>query len=840
MIIKRTISITAQPDLMDDQDDPHYVPAPCQTACPVGTDAPSYIGYAWEGKWEEAFEAITATNPFSAICGRVCDAPCERKCRRAESDGPVAIRNIKRFVLDQLGEGYALPPVAVTRSESVAIVGGGPTGLTAAQDLSEAGFKVHIYEASDRLGGMAVWGIPRFRLPEGIIKQDIDRILKHCPGIEVHYNTPLGDELTLDDLKARHDIVVLAIGAGKGKKIGIPGEDHSSVVDGISFLRRINSGERPTLPANILVVGGGDVAMDACRVALRMPGVKEVKVLYRRGPEEMPARADELKGALQEGIDIVYHTQPQAVLELPDGGMALKCVNTSPGKPGKDGRRSAQVIAGSEHNIECGMIIAAVGQKTENSDLEGRGLMDDDRVRADFATMSTADDNVFAAGDGGFGGSSIIEAVSHGHRVAYYVKARLDQRDNPLPYEKPLRTRSVPPANDGDWEVIPMLEQKFNGIGPDPLAFQEVEESFPLAIGKRAAARCFRCDAETGSSEYNIKARESVISMSRFADSDEQKQGLLQSRLAGRTDPFGEYETGLLDEIVFLPANLTRLVIDPYREDCKTKTEVGGVSIDSPILIGGFDQAPEEIRADIAVAAARQGVAYLGSKRLPGVPWLQLCGNQPPSLDADIAIIAGPDIKIPAKARADQRLGVVARADNVKQVIRFALENTLDVVVLDATGSCSIAGELKGAPNLAIIRDAISTLRELDCEESVDLVFYGGIRTGTDLAKFLALGAKAVVIATNLAFAVGGRIGDSGDMIFNSEIESEARQKTAALFITSMVSEGSMMARCTGKTNIVNLEPEDLRAYTIATSHATGICLPGRNAIPIYPAADCG
>lgn len=832
MKTKRIISITAQPDLMDDQEDQHFVPAPCQTACPVGTDAPSYIGYAWEGKWADAFEAITATNPFSAICGRVCDAPCERSCRRTESDGPVAIRNIKRFVLDQLGDGYALPPVAVTRKETVAIVGGGPAGMTAAQDLSEAGFKVHVYEASDRLGGMAVWGIPRFRLPEGIIKQDIDRILKHCPEIEVHYNTPLGPDLTLDDLKARHDSVVLAIGASQGRKMGIPGEDRPQVVDGISFLRRINSGERPTLPANVLVVGGGDVAMDACRVALRMPGVKEVKVLYRRGPDEMPARADELKGALYEGIEIVYHTQPQAVIDLPDGGMALQCVRTELGEKGKDGRRRAVVIPGSEQDIECGLIIAAVGQKAVNSDLEQRGLMDDDRVRANFATMGTADDKVFAAGDGGFGGSSIIEAVAHGHRVAYYVKAKLDGRKNPLAYEKPLLTRRVPPANDSDWEVIPMLEQNFNGIGKDPLAFQEVEDTFSLAVGKRAAARCFRCDAETGSSEYNVQARESVIAMSRSAESEEQKQGLLQSRLGGRTDPFGDYHTGLLDEIVFLPANLSRLVIDPYREDCKTRTEVGRVSLASPILVGGFDRAPEEIRGDIAQAAAKQGIAYLGSKQLAGVPWLQLCGRNAPSPDAAIAILSGPDADMPARTHVGQQLGVVATAGNVKAAIRFALDKQLDVVVLDATGSCSIVGELKGAPDLSILRDAIALLRELDQEESVDLIFYGGVRTGTDMAKLLALGAKAVVAATSLAFAVGGTIKEIGDMAYHSEMDSETRQKAASMFITSMVSEGSMMARCTGKTNIVNLEPEDLRAYTVATSRATGISLPGRNAIP--------
>ena len=165
-------SITATPDLQDDTADIHYVPAPCQVACPIGNDAPSYIAYIWEGKNEEALEAITATNPFSAICGRVCDAPCEPACRRADSDGAIAIRNLKRYVLEALGPGYALPPVDVSQDKSVAIVGAGPAGLTAAHDLAEAGYEVHVYEATDKLGGMMFWGIPRFRLQEAAVQQE--------------------------------------------------------------------------------------------------------------------------------------------------------------------------------------------------------------------------------------------------------------------------------------------------------------------------------------------------------------------------------------------------------------------------------------------------------------------------------------------------------------------------------------------------------------------------------------------------------------------------------------------------------------------------------------------
>ena len=303
--INRILLPEAPPEYEDHSAQAHFVPAPCQVACPIGTDAPSYIGYIWEGKFDEAFEAITATNPFSSICGRVCDAPCEPACRRTDSDGPLQIRNLKRFVMDKLGASWQPKPVAVTRSESIAIVGAGPAGLVAAQQLAEAGFSVHVYEMTDRLGGMMIWGIPAFRLPVGIIAEDIERLKKRCPGMHIHLNHELGRDITLDSLKQKHDAVLLTIGAWWGKSMGIPGEDDDRVVDGVGFLRRVNDGERPELPETVVVIGGGDVAMDACRVALRLPGCKKVKVIYRRGPEEIPARKVELEGAIEEGVEHV-------------------------------------------------------------------------------------------------------------------------------------------------------------------------------------------------------------------------------------------------------------------------------------------------------------------------------------------------------------------------------------------------------------------------------------------------------------------------------------------------------------------------------------------------------
>ena len=348
------------PELEDDTGDGHFVPAPCQIACPVGTDAPSYIAYIWEEKFDEAFEAITATNPFSSICGRVCDAPCEPACRRTASDGPLQIRNLKRFVMERLGATWKPQAAPVTRKESVGIVGAGPAGLVAAHDLAVAGFKVDVYEMTDRPGGMMIWGIPEFRLPPGTLREDMDRLQARCPGLTIHTNIALGRDITLEELKQRHDAVGLTIGSWWGKTMGIPGEDDGRVIDGVEFLRRVNTGERPQMPSTVVVIGGGDVSMDACRSALRLPGCEYVKVIYRRGPEEIPARRIELEGAIEEGIEFIYNTQQIEVISDNEDALRLRCVRTEAGEPDQDGRRRPVTVPGSgarhrlRHGDRCG------------------------------------------------------------------------------------------------------------------------------------------------------------------------------------------------------------------------------------------------------------------------------------------------------------------------------------------------------------------------------------------------------------------------------------------------------------------------------------------------------
>jgi len=823
--------------LSDDTSDLHFVPAPCQIACPVGTDAPSYIGYIWEGKYAEAFEAITATNPFSSICGRVCDAPCEPACRRTASDGTLQIRNLKRFVMEKLGETFEPTPVPVTREQSVAIVGAGPAGLVAAHDLSVAGFKVDVYEMTDRAGGMMCWGIPAFRLPVGVIDEDMKRLQARCPGLDIHLNTALGRDVTLDELKSRHDAVLLTIGAWWGKTMGIPGEEDERIVDGVEFLRRINAGARPEMPETVVVIGGGDVAMDACRVALRLPGCKTVKVVYRRSADEIPARKVELEGAIKEGVEFIYSTSQKSITASGEG-LALHCLRTEPGEADEDGRRRPVDVAGSDHDIPCGMIIAAVGQYADCSDLQSQGLMAADRVTTDFETMATDQAGVFAAGDGAFGGSTIVMAMHHGQRVAYYIRAYLEGREQPMAYRTPHRTRRVTVAQDQMWEQFGLHEPDFFGLGETPVEFPEIEATYSAEEARNEAARCYRCDAETGSADYAVRHREDIFTMARTNAADHVSHGaMLTKRMVLRDNPFPEGRPATLDDLVFLPANLSRLVIDPYREACKVSLKLGGrMALSRPFMVTGFDGAPDDVRRGVARGLVDAECPYLGVRPIgDGVPWLQLVtdGGPEASAEADALIhVLGPQF-VPIKAERlqdNQLLGLaVSSTDMLEQSISHALDGGFDLLLIDASAGLGAAwSELVGPPDMTMMRDAIAILRRMGREEEVDLVYFGGLRSGTDAAKAIALGAVAMVFGVPVGIAAGGQISEDNDMTFTADLTEEERALAVANIIKASTGEASMMARCTGKTNLANLEPEDLRSLTLATEEASGIVLAGR------------
>jgi NADPH-dependent glutamate synthase beta subunit-like oxidoreductase/ferredoxin len=436
---------------------------PCRAACPVHTDAGAYVTAIAEGRFRDAYLIARAPNPFASICGRVCAAPCESACRRGTVDAPVAIRALKRFVTERFGvESFAansvwheahgpVPPAALA---PVGIVGGGPAGLAAAYELRLAGHPVTIYEAADRLGGMMVLGIPEYRLARAIITREIDAILEL--GIDLQLSCRVGQDVMLDDVLARHESVFLATGTGRGRALELPGHDLDGVLRAVEFLLNINCGFKVDLGRRVVVVGGGNVAFDAARTALRAAagdsaetdsdsgsttgtdedarrgmlttldvaraavraGVLDVTVIALESPEEIPADPEEIEEAEGEGITILYRRGPHRFVGEQGRIRGLETIDVESVFDDQH-RFNPTFLPGTEKVLEADTVILAVGQSADLVALAGVNLeLSRGAILTDPRTLQTSHPRIWAGGDVAHGPRNLIDAIADGQRAA--------------------------------------------------------------------------------------------------------------------------------------------------------------------------------------------------------------------------------------------------------------------------------------------------------------------------------------------------------------------------------------------------------------------------------------
>jgi NADH-quinone oxidoreductase subunit F len=473
------------------------VRAPCTNACPAGVDVPSYVALISEGKYAEALNIHRKRNPFALVCGRVCPAFCEQRCRRGELDQPVAIRQLKRFMADhELKNSWTPERLEELKAEKVAVIGAGPAGLTAALRLAQWGYSVTVYEAGPVAGGWMALGIPEYRLPRSVLNEEIESIKR--AGVEIVLNTALGRDFTLDELtdSMGYDAVVLAIGAHSSRRIGVPGEDLDGVLHATQFLKDAALGKPADAKGkHVVVVGGGNSAVDSARVALRL-GATDVTVAYRRRREEMPAQDIEVQEAEQEGIKFRFLTTPTRVLG--NGKVAgLELQPQELGEFDRSGRRRPMPVEGAGYVIEADIVIPAIGQAPDLSPLNGD--CPDVNRNSTFKVgrkLATSRPAVFAAGDAVLGPATVIEAVAQGNEVALAVDEYL-QDGKPESKADWLAYRTVELTyNMEDYAEAARPEMPIRSPKKRAKSFDEVELGFDEKVACAEAKRCLRCDIE--------------------------------------------------------------------------------------------------------------------------------------------------------------------------------------------------------------------------------------------------------------------------------------------------------------------------------------------------------
>jgi NADH-quinone oxidoreductase subunit F len=472
--------------------------SPCQHTCPVGINIPKYVAYIASGEYQEAIDTIRERNPFPAICGRICHHPCEGRCRRGELEAPVAIRELKRFASDWAYRyGKEPEPFPKTRSQRVAVVGAGPAGLGCAYFLAQMGYPVTVFEALPVGGGMLAVAIPEFRLPREAIQQDIDYITRR--GVEIRYNTPINVNFTVEDLrKDGFSAVFIAAGAQRSQIIGIPGEleDVENFYYGLRFLRDVKVGRAVRVGRRVAVIGGGNVALDSARTALRL-GADEANIYYRRSREEMPVTEVEYDEALNEGTRVNFLVSPTRIVSSNWKVTGLQCIRMRLGEPDESGRRRPIPVEGSELFIEADTVIAAVGQAPDHSFLPPGSALE--RMVVDNNTLATNVPGVFAGGDFVTGPGFVVEAVAAGRRGAIAIDKYLrgDTSKVEIYDLKTAVVKEVTREEEETWEEQPRIKMPCLPVPERKNSFVEIEQGFSEEQARQEAKRCLRCDRET-------------------------------------------------------------------------------------------------------------------------------------------------------------------------------------------------------------------------------------------------------------------------------------------------------------------------------------------------------
>ena len=494
---------------------------PCQLNCPAGCDIPGFVKAIGEKDYDKAVRIIKETIPFPVALGSICPAPCEEVCRRHRVDDATAICVLKRFAgeEDLKKEQPYLPEVAPDTDRKVAVVGAGPAGLTAAYYMRQMGHCVTIYEAHEKPGGMLRYGIPAYRLPHETLDAEIRTITDL--GIDVRCNTKLGEDVDIEDLKEDYDAVFLAIGAQRSRMVDLPGIDSTRVWGGVELLESVTRGHKVTIGDRIIVVGGGNTAIDVSRTAIRL-GAEHVTVLYRRSREEMPALDVEVEAAKEEGVEIRFLASPVGFEET-DGGLKVTSTRMELGPPDKSGRRRPIPIEGSEFTLECDTAVMAIGQVVspnclDNCDVE---LTRWNTIAIDEQTMQTSEPWLFSGGDAVTGANIAVEAVGAGRRAA----ASIDQylRGEEVVGLPELWSVSmgaldeVPEARFAGIEKIERHKQPELGMRERVCTFKEVEMCFSEIAAVEEARRCLECDCSAvGDCLLRQYAMEYGADLSRF------------------------------------------------------------------------------------------------------------------------------------------------------------------------------------------------------------------------------------------------------------------------------------------------------------------------------------